>query len=235
MVLVDRSSSMWDSYFWDPLRDAMLEVIEVYQDDIRFGLATFTGETAVTCPVDFESVGTIGTGQYTNIHDFWVAIEPPEVPTETPTAAAVQAVMNLLLSDGANGPKAILLLTDGNPDYCDNGAVECRADTTVRAIQDAYDAGITTLVAGLPDSTIDVNWFAAYANAGAGEGATSPYDYLYTCPPPPGETAALFPYTFPMGEYLGGGSAEATFLDPGDHSGTVTALSGLLDGLAPCD
>ncbi len=53
-----------------------------------------------------------------------------------------------LLQAGPTGPRFVILVVDGNPDYCNDGDNLCPVDSTVARIQLLKAAGITTLVAG---------------------------------------------------------------------------------------
>src|SRR5687768_10844983 len=67
-ILVDRSTSMWDNMFWDPLRTGVLEVVSRLHEDVRFGFGTFTGYAGGnTCPLDLEDVGIIDKNNYAAI------------------------------------------------------------------------------------------------------------------------------------------------------------------------
>lgn len=170
-VLVDRSGSMAERGFWEPLRTAVLEVLNQLQTDVRFGFATFTG-TATTCPLEYESVGSIALDNYDAIAMAYNAQAPPEGKSETPTAAALQRTVETLQTFSEPGDKYILLVTDGEPDFCDDGNEICRIANTTRVIQEAYTAGIGTLVLGLPGSDKGEVYNLAlqdFANAGAGQ------------------------------------------------------------------
>ena len=238
MLVVDASSSMWDNGFWEPLREAVLGAVEELDGDVRFGLATFTGVVADTCPLDLNTVD-VGLNRYDEIADFYQALAEPAVSTETPTAAALYWASDTLQNNADNGRKAILLVTDGNPDYCDNGELECRADTTVRVLQDAAEAGIETLVAALPDPTIDQAWLTAMANAGRGEPVSAPRPTAH-CADIPTATADLLqgidPDTFPMGSYGNTmGPREAFALsDTDDIEGMTSVLVDAITDWASC-
>ncbi len=250
MILVDRSSSMWDNMFWDPLRDGVLEVVQRLEQDVRFGLATFTGLMGQTCPLDLEDAGVIDFNNYDAIASFYNGIGRPNAASETPTAAGIQRARELLEADNATfpGPKFIMLVTDGNPDYCDNGQVECRADTTVRVLQDTFAAdistdsqdtvhGIRTFVVALPDPGINQNWLTAFANAGAGEAVASPQDTQY-CSAIPAETAALLPTVDSMRPQASYGAtmgpAQPYNVDPAQKDQLVQEISAVIAGVKSC-
>jgi len=241
-ILVDRSTSMWDNMFWDPLRAGVLEVVSRLHEDVRFGFATFTGQ-GNTCPLDLDDVGIIDKNNYAAIEEFYTPIAHPGVATETPTPAALRSAQDILKADFATfpGPKFILLVTDGNPDYCDSGATECRADVTVRILQDLQgdaEVPIRTFVVALPDPGIDQAWLTAFANAGAGQPVSAPRDTQF-CDAIPAASAALFPgldpTVWPQGTYGAAmGTAEPYNVDPAQQDQLVEEISGVIAGVKSC-
>lgn len=178
-ILVDRSTSMWDNQYWDNLRTGVLEIVSDLQEEVRFGLATFTGIMGQTCPLELEDAGVLDLLAYDAISTFYNATQQPGQASETPTEAAVIEIQNVLLADTFDGPKSILIVTDGNPDYCDNGDAKCRADDLVRTLQAANTAGIRSFIFALPDPAILEGWLTAFANAGGGEPVAAPEDTQY--------------------------------------------------------
>ncbi len=240
-ILVDRSSSMWDNMFWDPLRDGVLEVVQQLHQDVRFGFGTFTGAGA-TCPLDLETVPVIDKNNYDAIAAFYQQIGRPNQATETPTPVALQKAREILEMDNVTfpGPKFILLVTDGNPDYCDNGQVECRTDTTVRVLQDAYAAGIHTFVVGLPDPGVNQAWLTAFANAGAGQPVSAPQDTV-SCmsvglpPATAAELPGIAPNVWPQGTYgTAMGPLTPYNVDPAQKDQLVAEIAGLIAGVKSC-
>jgi len=241
-ILVDRSTSMWDNMFWDPLRDGVLEVVSRLHEDVRFGFGTFTGQGS-TCPLDLDDVGIIDRNNYAAIEAFYTPIMHPGVATETPTPAALHKAQEILKTDFASfpGPKFILLVTDGNPDYCDSGATECRADVTVRILQDLQadaEVPIRTFVVALPDPGIDQEWLTAFANAGAGQPVSAPRDTEF-CDDILPATAAVLPELDPTvwpqatyGETMG---PEVPYnVDPAQQDQLVEEISGVIAGVKSC-
>jgi hypothetical protein len=70
----------------------------------------------------------------------------------------------------------VLLVTDGEPDFCDDGDPVCPVDATVAQLQAMHTAGVGTLVFGVDStlSTISGATLQAFANAGAGEPVAPP-------------------------------------------------------------
>ncbi len=171
-VLVDRSTSMWDSStptYWDTLRGAVLPVIQELQADVRLGFGTFTG-TSNSCDGLTDSGVPFAENSYAAIRTAYEQLNRPEGKTETPTAKAIQQATDLLLADDSPGDRYILLVTDGDPDFCDDPDAKCAADTLIAELQVSAAKGVRTLVFGIEDSSIDnPEWFDFYAQAGWGE------------------------------------------------------------------
>jgi hypothetical protein len=183
-VLVDRSGSEFmnsttGNYF--TLRAATLQVIQMLQSQIRFGLGVFHGDHGTgACVPDFETV-PIGMNNYDQIAAKYNSLGMPTTgKIDTPCFAVMPMVKKALTDDAAvsDGPKYMLFVTDGETDFCDDGEAVCPTDAVTWAIQDMYAATppIGTLVIGLPSSmnTITATALQNFANAGAGQLPTIP-------------------------------------------------------------
>jgi hypothetical protein len=95
---------------------------------------------------------------------------------ETPTMRVLPTVESALENDMTDGPKYVLLVTDGQPDYCADGNELCPVDAVVRQLQRLDADGIQTFVLGLksPLTTISDATLQAFANAGAGQPVLPP-------------------------------------------------------------
>jgi hypothetical protein len=178
-VLVDRSGSMFTPLpetgqsAWKPLKDAVLQVIQAKQAEVRFGFGAFTGEVGQACPM-FDQVPA-SLANYDAIAAVYDRLGPP-AKGETPTMRVLPIVKDALANDPTDGPKSILLVTDGQPDYCADGNELCPVDAVVRELQRLAAQGIATLVLGLksPLTTISDATLQAFANAGAGQPVLAP-------------------------------------------------------------
>jgi hypothetical protein len=168
---------------WYPLRDGVLAVLQQLQMDVRFGFASFTGEIGdAMCPTlkpvlpALSNQGAIAAS--------YNALLPPK-KGETPTRKALEQVAAILKADSAPGEKFILFVTDGEPDYCDDGNALCPPDSVVGELQSLSAANLKTLVMGIssPLTTISDGVLQAFANAGAGQPVAPPF--------PPGQTLDL--------------------------------------------
>jgi hypothetical protein len=168
---------------WTRLKTAALSVIQERQAQVRFGLATFTGTNPAaggTCPILSRLEPKLSN--YADIKTLYDSLAPQPNTTvsgqkfETPTRQALDLVGAALLADAAPGKKYILLVTDGQPDYCDDGNTLCAPDSVVAGLQSLYAQGITTLVMGIQSAAFDLPaaTLKAFATAGAGESTVAP-------------------------------------------------------------
>src|SRR5690606_23177181 len=116
-----------------------------------------------------DDLGVIGENNYQAIADKYNAYEEPNTG-DTPTPAALAEARAILLADTSPGKRYIVLVTDGNPDFCDNGNAICPQDATVAALQETAAAGNETIVFGLKavEYFIEPEVMTAFANVGAG-------------------------------------------------------------------
>jgi hypothetical protein len=185
-LVVDRSGTMFDSIgnnvsAWTALRGGALEVMRELEGSVRFGFAAFSGANTGPLMCDLQ-VPTVAP-KLNNYADIAALYEPLGQPTnskDTPTLLALEQVANQLRQDTtAVGDKYIMFVTDGEPDYCDDGNQLCPPDSVVGLLQrlssgvDAAGAAVApirTLVFGIssPTATIRADVLQAFANAGAG-------------------------------------------------------------------
>lgn len=185
-LLVDRSGTMFDSIgnnvsAWTALRGGALEVMRELEGGVRFGFAAFSGANMGPQMCDLQ-VPTV-PAKLNNYADIAALYEPLGQPTnskDTPTLLALEQVATQLRQDTETvGDKYIMFVTDGEPDYCDDGNQLCPPDSVVGLLQrlssgvDATGAAVApirTLVFGIssPTATIRADVLQAFANAGAG-------------------------------------------------------------------
>lgn len=189
-LVVDRSGTMFDpipnsanTNTWTALRAGVLDVMRELEGGVRFGFAAFSGAPLpqAMCDLQVPSVPP----KLNNYADIAALYEPLGRPVnveedETPTTLALERIAAQLRADAeAVGDKYILFVTDGEPDYCDNGNRLCPPDSVVGLLQrlssgvdatGAPVAPIRTLVFGVssPNATIGADVLQAFANAGAG-------------------------------------------------------------------
>ncbi len=160
MMLVDRSGTMSDPFGsepsrWDALYGTLMDpttgVVARLAGAVRFGVAAYTardrdndGQVEGACPR--MNVVAPALDNYGAIEDVYGSLAPLD---ETPTGAAIDAVLPALAAVEEAGPKILVLATDGEPDTCarpnPNGHAQARADALL-AVQQAYEAEIETYV-----------------------------------------------------------------------------------------
>jgi von Willebrand factor type A domain len=165
-ILVDRSSSMFDRGLWAPLKSGVLAIVKQLQADVRFGFASYTGQAGGSCP-DLTQV-PIARRNYDAIARVYDGVQPPSYKGETPTSLALGEVAAKLAADPETGPKYILLVTDGEPDMCDDGNLTCARDAVVASAQAAFQDGVGTFILSLGGS-VDQKHLEDVANAGSGQ------------------------------------------------------------------
>lgn len=191
VMLIDQSASMHQEFDggtrWQVLRDALLNeqdgAIKKLEQSVRFGIALYSSENgygrsgARTCPLlaGLDEI-PIDFGNHAKIRELYAAASPVD---DTPTAESLAAVTDRLAALPVDGPRAILLATDGEPDTCENPDAH-NPDTNRFAVETAratYAAGISTYVLSV-GTEIAEEHLQDMANAGAGVpdgGANAPF------------------------------------------------------------
>jgi uncharacterized protein YegL len=166
-ILVDRSSSMFERGLWEPLKRGVLSIVEKLDKDVRFGFSSYTGVAGGMCP-ELTTTVKVAENNFDAIKTAYDRVAAPKYKGETPTSRAIDEVSTLLAAEPA-GPKYILLVTDGEPDFCDDPNVTCSRDAVVASVQAAQRSGIGTFIFSVGGS-VDRAHLQDVANAGAGQG-----------------------------------------------------------------
>lgn len=189
VLLIDQSGSMERSFDtvidggrpvnrdrWEALvstlTDPATSLIKELEDSVRFGMALYTsqdgfgtGSMPKACP-QLDSVD-IGLGSFSDISR---TLERSEPQSDTPTAESIDAIVAELVAFEEQGPKSIILATDGDPDTCEdpdsNGQNASKA-LSEDAVEAAYLAGIRTHVISVGDDAT-ADHLQAMAELGAG-------------------------------------------------------------------
>jgi hypothetical protein len=194
-MLVDRSGTMFDPIqdnvsAWSALRGGVLDVMRELEASVQFGFAAFSGANAGVangvpqCNLEVPSVEP-ALNNFQAISTVYTPLERPTNSKDTPTLLALQEVAAQLRAVQTPGDKYILFVTDGEPDYCDDGNPICPPDSVVGLLQSlsstvdatgAPQTPIHTLVFGVtsPTATIREDVLQAFANAGAGAPVIAP-------------------------------------------------------------
>ena len=227
-ILVDRSSSMFERALWEPLKNGVLAVIDQLDGEIRFGFSSYTGERGNVCP-QLTMIVPVEKNNYPAIERAYNAIERPTFKGETPTALALNEITTLLTERAdqpdANdpvGPKHIVLVTDGEPDFCDDPNVTCSRDAVVAAVQQAFTLGISTFIFSV-GGEVERAHLGDVANAGVGLPVEDrQMAVMYQCPERSGTYSAT--------------SGSAPFFEPDvtNQQALVDALTGAIAGVRSC-
>jgi hypothetical protein len=189
MLLIDQSGSMNQSFEngknrWQTLRETLTDpqssLLKKLDTSVRFGVTLYTSnggfgsnpDAPRTCPV-LQSVG-IQIDNFDSISAFLNLKKSGNYvygpAGDTPTAESVDAVVKTLRAYQEDGPKSIILATDGDPDTCkDPNANDSDASKklSVDAVTHAYQAGIPTHIISVGNE-VTASHLKALAVAGSG-------------------------------------------------------------------
>jgi hypothetical protein len=186
VLLIDRSGSMTQNFDngldrWETLVQTLTDpqdsLIEKLDTSVRFGMALYSsnggfgnGPTPRQCPV-LTGVD-ISIGNFSSMS----ALLTSNVPGgDTPTAESMEAIVAQLQAFDEEGPKSIILATDGDPDTCEDPNAnddEGSKARSVAAVTAAYAAGISTHVISVGDE-VTASHLKALAVAGSGGDAAA--------------------------------------------------------------
>lgn len=238
LIIVDRSSSQWDQYpnhTWEPMKQGILDVVADVQSDIRVGVVTYTGQNGGACPDLYPAMNqvTFDKNNLSSVEAALNTIDRPPYKGETPTAATIQAALPVLLSDPSPGEKVMLLVTDGDPDFCNDPDRICAMDAVIGAVQDAYSKGVSTAVFGLRRAELSEQHLRDVANAGSGQpvalppGINSEEDLRNRCRNnPPGSLQGTYSPT--------SGNAQFFQANGTDQAALGAALDAVIYGIRSC-
>jgi hypothetical protein len=181
VLLIDQSGSMQANFpggtRWTVLYDALMNpttgVVKALQDQVRFGLALYTGHDDVAqCPALIQV-----TPPSLNNHSAIDAVYAPEDPGgDTPTGDSIDVIAPMLSGLAEPGPKMIILATDGEPDTCAVPNPQLGQPEAIAAAQAAYAAGVETVILAVGGQVSQTHQ-QDMANAGAGMAVPA------SCPP----------------------------------------------------
>lgn len=156
----DSPASRW-SLVGDALFEPSFGVVKQFEASVRFGIAFFTSRPGA-CPILNEVPAKIRN--YDALNTLYRSLGPDG---DTPTGDALQQVVTELQQTPGQGPRYILLVTDGNPDTCLQPNPDQGQPEAVAAAQRAYSAGIELYVLGISNGIAGEN-LQELANAGKG-------------------------------------------------------------------
>lgn len=177
-LLVDQSGSMYSGYptmdsdtsRWSIVRQALLDpatgVVRDLEQSIQFALVFYTSHNGFAggdCPL-LKEVGP-RTNNYAAITQLYDGSYPDD---DTPTGPAVARVVQNIQAAPRQGPEVILLVTDGDPDTCQEPDPQNGQPEAIAAASAAHAAGIDFYVLGV-SSDISSYKLQELANAGQGK------------------------------------------------------------------
>lgn len=173
VLLVDQSGSMTDDFAgqsrWEAVYETLMDpqdgVVKPLEDRIRFGLALYTSEDGFEggeCPMLTRVDPALSN------HAQLDGVYAPKKPIrDTPTGESLQAVAGDLAELDVDGPKAVVLATDGEPDTCEQPNPQHGQAESLAAAQAAFDLDIRTYIISVGNEVSDQH-LQEMANAGVG-------------------------------------------------------------------
>lgn len=171
-LLIDQSGSMEDSFGptdrWDAVYDTLMGdggVVRTLESQVRFGLTLYTsyeGNAGGACPVLTEVPPALD-----NFAAMDAKFGPAGPEADTPTGESLDATAAALRDLPVDGPKIIVLGTDGEPDTCAEPNPQNGQGEAIAAAERAFDDGIRTFVISVGDD-VGEDHLQDMANAGVG-------------------------------------------------------------------
>jgi hypothetical protein len=187
-IVVDQSGSMEEMFGtvtrWEAMRTTLVGmnagVVTDLQAEIRFGLSLYNNPQGDgPCPV----VDTLAP--QLDARDQIITVLDASGPEgDTPTGESLDLALQTLMEDTFDGPKFILLATDGEPDTCaianpeNDQEREMVRNRVITAVEAAYEGDVRTFVISV-GSEIGEEHLQQVANAGAGVGDGDPDAAFY--------------------------------------------------------
>lgn len=171
-LLIDQSGSMTEDFGntdrWNAVYRTLMGqdgVVPRLESAVRFGLSLYTsfdGNNGGTCPVLTEVMPALD-----NFDAIDAMFAPAQPESETPTGEALDVTAAVMRNLNLDGPKIIVLGTDGEPDTCAVPNPQNGQPEAVAAAQRAFDSGIRTYVISVGDD-VGEDHLQDMANAGVG-------------------------------------------------------------------
>lgn len=189
VLLIDQSLSMTENFDgqtrWEAVKKALTDptngAVTKLQAKVRFGATLYTSDGAGTCP-DLTAVDPA----LNNAAPITQLLANNAPKAETPTGESLDQVATKLHGsmpiEGGDGPRLIVLATDGEPDTCaipapkDVLEQEQTRNVAVAAVRKAFQWGLKTYVLSV-GTQVAATHLQDLANAGTGTaaGANAPY------------------------------------------------------------
>ncbi len=174
VLLIDQSGSMTQDFGgqerWDAVYATLMDptdgVVAQLESQVRFGVTLYTsedGNDGGECPILTSVEAAIG-----NRDAIDAAYAPAQPNDETPTGESLQAVATSLAALEVEGPKAIVLATDGEPDTCEMPNPQEGQPEALAAAEFAFGQDISTFVISVGDD-VGAEHLQQMANVGVGK------------------------------------------------------------------
>lgn len=184
VLLVDQSGSMTSDFSgqerWDAVYETLMDpadgVLATLESQVRFGLTLYTSEDGFDggeCPL-LTGVEPMLDNRAA-IDAVYSGAQPVD---ETPTGESLMAVADQLAAFEADGPKGIVLATDGEPDTCAQPNPQEGQPEALDAAEAAFDLGITTYIISVGDD-VGAEHLQEMANVGVGKAPDDPMPAPY--------------------------------------------------------
>ena len=184
VLLIDQSGSMTTDFGgqdrWSAVYETLMDpddgVVAQLESQVRFGVTLYTsedGNDGPECPM-LTSVGAA----LDNRAAIDAAYGPATPNDETPTGESLQAVAVDLAALDLEGPKAIVLATDGEPDTCATPNPQEGQPESLAAAEFAFGEGISTFIISVGDD-VGAQHLQEMANVGVGKDPNDPMPAPY--------------------------------------------------------
>jgi hypothetical protein len=184
VLLVDQSGSMTEDFAgqerWDAIYQTLMDpgdgVVANLQSTVRFGLTLYSSNNGFEggeCPL----LATVDPA-LDNLAAIDAVFGPAEPIDETPTGESLAAVAQALAAFEADGPKGIVLATDGEPDTCAVPNPQEGQQVALDAAAQAWDLGLTTFIISVGDD-VGADHLQQMANVGVGRAPDDPMSAPY--------------------------------------------------------
>lgn len=184
VLLIDQSGSMTADFggeerwaaVYETLMDADNGVVAQLQSQVRFGVTLYTsedGDAGRECPILTSVEAALD-----NRDAIDAAYAPAGPNDETPTGESLEAVAVSLSALEFDGPKAIVLATDGEPDTCATPNPQEGQPEALAAAEFAFGEDISTFIISVGNE-VGADHLQEMANVGVGKDANDPMPAPY--------------------------------------------------------
>lgn len=184
VLLLDQSGTMAsgfpDEIQWHALYRVLMDpsdgVVTTHESQLRLGLTLFNSENGFSggeCPV-LTTVDPM-LDNHSAIDGVFASASPSG---DTPIGESLAAVAQQLADLPVDGPKGIVVATNGEPDTCAVPDPQLGRPEALAGAEQAFDLGITTYIIGLGDD-VEADYLQQMANIGVGKAPDDPVPAPY--------------------------------------------------------